>query len=90
MTKFDFFEKIGFFMCDKEGHQWTGKMKKAEQVKAFGQYFGKGVITVCETTMTIVHKVSTCFGGEMVISTSMSKEGFFNKFDILTPLHVVK
>lgn len=90
MTNFEFFEKIGFFMTDKEGHVWEGKLSKKEQIAAFGVYFGKGMLLVDETTMTIVHLRSQSFGNETEITTCMSINGFTDKNDNTTPLQDIR
>ena len=61
-------------------------MKKAEQIKAFGVYLGKGLLLVCETTMTIKMLVRICFGSEAEVQVVVSTKGFWNKQDVFTPL----
>lgn len=89
MTKFEFYEKIGFFMCDKNSDTWQGKMKKKEQIDAFGAYIGRGLISVCETTMTIKNLVSICFGSEMEAQATLSRHGLINKIGKITPLSML-
>ena len=89
MTKYDFQERIAFFLISKGlnvGGSWSGKMKKAEQVAAFGAYLGKGTIEVCGTSDTVLNIVSICYGADCSIRESMSSVGFFDRNDNITPL----
>ncbi len=89
MTKYDFQERIAFFLISKGlevGDTWQGKMKKAEQVKAFGVYFGKGELVVNGTTDCITHRVKIAYGYDIEITSGLGVQGFSDKLNNITPL----
>lgn len=64
-SQYELAAKIGFFLIGKglnSWGQWSGRMTKAEQVKAFGYYFGKGLITVDGMKEEIYSTIKVCFG----------------------------
>ena len=89
MTKYDFQERIAFFLISKGlnvGDSWSGKMKKAEQVAAFGVYFGKGELVVNGTTDCISHMVKIAYGYDIEITGGLSVQGFSDRFNDIIPL----
>jgi len=92
MTKYDFQERIAFFLISKGlnvGSTWEGKLKKAEQVEAFGVYLGRGVIIVNGTNDTVLNTVSICYGTETEVRESLSCAGFVDKHMNVTPLESI-
>ncbi len=60
-------ENIGMFLVGKGlkvWGQWAGRMTKAEQMDAFGYYFGKGLIEVDGSQDYIVCVVKVAFGAD--------------------------
>jgi len=92
MTKYDFQEKIAFFLISKGlnvGDTWYGKMKKAEQVATFGVYFGRGELVVNGTTDCVSHRVSIAYGADVSYQGGMSPQGFCDRFDNFTPINEI-
>ena len=75
MTRYEFMEKIAFFMCDKTGDIWEGKLEKEEQVEFFGSYLGKGVLVVNQITMTVKHNANVYYYQVGVINKVLDTEG---------------
>lgn len=86
MTRYEFMEKIGFFFADKEGHEWRGRMKKKEQLEAFGFYIGRGLLVINETTMTVKHIVTKCFGAEAEVKDLLTSEGYYPEHGKMVPM----
>ena len=79
--------KIDEFLSTKTGREqkyWCGKLLKAEQLKKFGIYFGKGNIHVDGTEKSITCTKKVCFGADTVdlcgINTS-NRTYFGEKFN---------
>ncbi len=61
----DFAANLAFFLLDRAGSvcgKWSGRMRAKEQRTLFGQFLGKGWLTINGGDETVRHSVQTCFG----------------------------
>lgn len=65
MNKFDAASNMSLFLLEKTGSVngvWKGKLPAKEQREMFGQFLGKGKITINGATETLCHTIKVCFG----------------------------
>lgn len=70
----DVVARIATFVFINEGSlwsSWVGKMPKADQMKLFGRYFGRGTLVVDGIKETVEMYVKVCFGTDFDVRGSV-------------------
>ena len=65
MNKFDAATNMSMFLLEKTGSVcgvWKGKLPATEQRKMFGQFLGRGKLTIDGQTESLRHTIKVCFG----------------------------
>lgn len=65
MNKFTVAENLAIFLIDNVGSvlgQWQGRMSAKDQRGLFGQFLGKGKITIDGGDEILKHTIKVCFG----------------------------
>ncbi len=77
-TNFDTAASITVFLMENTGTcqgVWWGRLKKTEQIRILGQYFGKGLLCIDGGREVIEHHVKVCFGTD----TDVTKRAKFGQ-----------
>lgn len=70
----DYAANLAHFLQDKTGSvlgSWRGHMSAKNQRALFGQFLGKGKITINGQTETVVHSVKRCFGLDFEVTANL-------------------